>query len=87
MELAQEAVEMVMPSIESKQQHLKLEFPKKDPVLRVDVDMIRRVMINLLENASKIHSSGWQLFPLAHNMLARQSKCESKMTDLGFLRR
>lgn len=52
-ELAQEAVDAVKPSMESKQQKLILGFPQEMPILLVDVDMIRRVLINLLENAVK----------------------------------
>lgn len=53
MDLAQEARETVMPSVEGKQQELELTITKKIPPLQVDVDMIRRVIINLLENANK----------------------------------
>jgi PAS domain S-box-containing protein len=57
-ELAQEARDTVASSIESKQQKLNMRFPRKVPPLHVDVDMIRRVMINLLENANKFTSMG-----------------------------
>lgn len=53
LDLAQEARETVMPSIEGKQQQLELTLAKRIPPLQVDVDMIRRVIINLLENANK----------------------------------
>ncbi len=57
-ELAQEAKETVFSSIESKQQKILMHFPKKVVTLHVDVDMIRRVMINLLENANKFTAMG-----------------------------
>ncbi len=52
-ELANEAYDAIQASMESKKQHLKINFTKKIPTTYVDEDMIRRVIINLLENASK----------------------------------
>ncbi len=57
-ELAQEASDTVTSSIESKQQRLVMQFPKKTTPLHIDIDMIRRVMINLLENANKFTPMG-----------------------------
>lgn len=48
-----DAVEIVRPLAESKQQVIRLDLPDKLPALIVDADMIRRVIINLLENAVK----------------------------------
>lgn len=52
-DLAREARETIIPGVEAKQQQLEMSFAKRLPALLVDVDMIRRVMINLLENANK----------------------------------
>ena len=52
-ELAKDASDAVIASLEGRRQVLKLEIPKKLPPVQVDIDMIRRVMINLLENAVK----------------------------------
>jgi two-component system, NtrC family, sensor histidine kinase KinB len=51
--LAEEAVETARPLTESRHQALTSHFPASLPSIWVDVDMIRRVLVNLLENASK----------------------------------
>jgi PAS domain S-box-containing protein len=51
--LAGEAIEAAHPMIENRRQFLKTNLHGKLPFVWVDVDMIRRVLINLLENASK----------------------------------
>jgi NtrC-family two-component system sensor histidine kinase KinB len=51
--LAGEAIEAAHPMIENRRQFLKTNFQGKLPSIWVDEDMIRRVLINLLENASK----------------------------------
>ncbi len=51
--LAREAMDAVLPLTESKQQRMTIHLPEGLPPLWVDADMIRRVLINLLENAAK----------------------------------
>jgi PAS domain S-box-containing protein len=51
--LTADALEAVRPVVESRHQTLMSRLPGKLPSVWVDVDMIRRVLINLLENASK----------------------------------
>jgi len=51
--LAEDAIETVRPMTDSRHQTLGQKFPANLPQLWVDVDMIRRVLINLIENASK----------------------------------
>jgi PAS domain S-box-containing protein len=51
--LAKEAVDTIYPMIESRQQILTNVIPQKMRAAWVDTDMIRRVLINILENASK----------------------------------
>jgi PAS domain S-box-containing protein len=51
--LAVDAVEAVSPVAETKNQIIKLSMPADTPSVLVDGDMIRRVLINLLENAVK----------------------------------
>lgn len=53
LELMDESIEVVKPNIETKEQLLLRNYPKSLPAVFVDVDMIKRVLINLLENASK----------------------------------
>ena len=49
----EDAIEAVHPMVESRHQTLTNRIPEKLPSIWVDVDMIRRVLINLMENASK----------------------------------
>jgi signal transduction histidine kinase len=51
--LAVEAVEAVSPVAETKNQIINLRIPADIPPVMVDADMIRRVIINLIENAVK----------------------------------
>jgi NtrC-family two-component system sensor histidine kinase KinB len=51
--LAGDAVDAVLPMVDSRHQTLINNLPEELPVVWVDVDMIRRVLINLMENASK----------------------------------
>jgi len=59
--LLQEALEVVKPNIDTKQQTTSLVLPKDPIFLYVDVDMIRRVIINLTENANKFTPNGGAL--------------------------
>lgn len=59
--LLAEAVEEVHPTAEAKGQLLRMELAPRLPSLEMDVDMIRRVLINLLENAIKYTRSGDQI--------------------------
>lgn len=52
-ELLQEAIKAMQPVFDHKEQELHLDLPQTIPQIKVDVDMIRRVLINLLDNASK----------------------------------
>ncbi|MEE9188915.1 MAG: GAF domain-containing protein [Anaerolineales bacterium] len=51
--LSVDAVEAVSPVAETKNQIIHLRMPTDTPPVMVDGDMIRRVLINLLENAVK----------------------------------
>ena len=51
--LIAEAADQVHPLAEGKAIHLRMDVPPRLPVLNLDVDMIRRVLINLMENAVK----------------------------------
>jgi PAS domain S-box-containing protein len=59
--LIEEAVEEVQPVAEAKEHSLSLNLPKKLPDMMFDVDMIRRVLINLLENAIRYTPAGGQI--------------------------
>jgi PAS domain S-box-containing protein len=51
--LAGDVMDAVLPMVESRHQTLTNSLAEKLPAVWVDVDMIRRVLINLIENASK----------------------------------
>jgi len=51
--LIQEALEVMQPSLEGKQLQVEVAAPVELPPIWVDADMIRRVLINLIENACK----------------------------------
>jgi len=51
--LVNEALQQVQPTAQGKGIELRNELPAWLPVVRVDADMIRRVIINLIENAVK----------------------------------
>ena len=52
-DLIEDAREVVLPALERRQVELKLDVDENLPVVFVDGDMIGRVLINLLDNASK----------------------------------
>ncbi|GAB4579278.1 MAG: GAF domain-containing protein [Anaerolineales bacterium] len=52
-EIINDAVDAVKPVAESKKQEVYTELPADLPTMNIDGDMIRRVIINLLENAIK----------------------------------
>jgi PAS domain S-box-containing protein len=56
--LAEDVIDAVRPIMVSRHQTLTDHFPEKLPPVWVDVDMIRRVLINLMENASKFTPPG-----------------------------
>jgi two-component system, NtrC family, sensor histidine kinase KinB len=51
--LVNEAVDAILPITNSKKQELNVEAAPELPMIWVDSDMIRRVLINLMENAAK----------------------------------
>jgi len=56
-----EAIEIIKPTAESKRQKINVVLQEPIPLLSVDSDMIRRVLINLLENAARYTSVGGTL--------------------------
>ncbi|MBI4927537.1 MAG: GAF domain-containing protein [Anaerolineae bacterium] len=48
-----EAVDAIQPVLESKGQNMKVDIENSLPAIPIDADMIRRVLINLLDNATK----------------------------------
>lgn len=60
-ELVNEVIDMVTPMTEVRHQVVTTEIAADLPPLWVDLDMVRRVMVNLLENASKYSPPGGKL--------------------------
>jgi two-component system, NtrC family, sensor histidine kinase KinB len=57
--LIKEAFELVQPTFHRRQAELTSDFPDDLPAVYVDADMIRRVFVNLLDNASKYTPEGF----------------------------
>lgn len=55
--LMDDAIEAILPIASSKNQRIEKKIPSMMPSIIVDEDMIRRVLINLVENASKYSPS------------------------------
>ncbi len=61
MELIQDAVRDVTPVTSGRHQELLSDLPAELPPIWVDEDMARRVLINLMENASKFSPAGGRI--------------------------
>jgi signal transduction histidine kinase len=59
--IVEDAFIAIQPMAENRRQSLVSVLPPRLPHVHVDTDMIRRVMINLLENASKYSPQGGQV--------------------------
>jgi PAS domain S-box-containing protein len=56
--LAGEVIESIRPMTRAKNIHVESDLSQEIPEILVDEDMIRRVMMNLIENASKFSPTG-----------------------------
>ena len=56
-----EAIKIVQPGLDSRNQKVKTNLSASQPMVWVDTDMILRVMINLLENAAKFSPVGGEI--------------------------
>ena len=59
--LVVDAVETILPALETKQQKIKMDLAQGLPSIWIDEDMIRRVLINLVENAAKFTPSNKEI--------------------------
>jgi signal transduction histidine kinase len=57
-DLVDDAVDAVKPAIEASNFTLEVKLPPSVPNVMVDTDLIKRVLINLLENAIKFSNTG-----------------------------
>jgi NtrC-family two-component system sensor histidine kinase KinB len=55
--LAMEAVDAVLPTAQTKKQEIDMQLSPDMPLVNVDAEMMKRVLINLLENAVKYSPS------------------------------
>jgi NtrC-family two-component system sensor histidine kinase KinB len=65
-DLIYEAVEAIVSTVNNKNQSISYKIGDNLPAVMVDQDMIRRVVTNLLENASKYSPSGCNIVIGAH---------------------
>jgi PAS domain S-box-containing protein len=56
--LIEQAIKDTTPAAEGRRQALRVDLPDRLPLLWVDADMCRRVLINLIENAVKFTPTG-----------------------------
>lgn len=61
LELIREAIKDVEPLSSGRRQTVEAHLPQELPLIWVDADMIRRVLINLLENSIKFTPAGGQV--------------------------
>ena len=78
--LAEEALEAVRMLAESKGQTLQFEAPASLPAIQADADMLRRVLINLLENAVKFTPEGGDIRVCVGR---RDDHLQVKISDTG----
>ncbi len=57
-DVIKDAVETIRPAAEASRFRLEFDLPEEPVELKMDVDMIRRVLVNLIENALKYSAEG-----------------------------
>ncbi len=73
--LVDDAVETTLPNILSKNQRISKQVAQGLPELCVDEDMIKRVLINLIENASKYSPSRSEILVTANHVSGSVEFC------------
>lgn len=59
--LVEDAVEAIEPIAKNKNQKIQVQIPENLPFLMIDKDMIRRVLINIIENGIKFTPPGGEI--------------------------
>jgi PAS domain S-box-containing protein len=59
--IVKESIDAILPVVENKQQSIQVNLAADLPLVWIDQDMIRRVLINLLDNATKFTPNGGKL--------------------------
>lgn len=81
--LLEEAQEIIEPTLERRRATLMLAIPDDVPPVYVDSDMIGRVFINLLDNASKYTPEGKELTVTAQPTEAPNGTIQISVSDQG----
>lgn len=81
--LLQNAQEIIEPTLERRRATLRLAIPDDVPPVYVDSDMIGRVFINLLDNASKYTPEGKQLTVRVHPPDRQNGTIQVSVSDQG----
>jgi signal transduction histidine kinase len=83
LDLVEDAREIIEPTLERRHATLVTEHPEEMPAVYVDADMIRRVFINLLDNASKYTPEGKQVTVQIAEPAEGDARIQVSISDQG----
>ncbi|MEO0351846.1 MAG: ATP-binding protein, partial [Cyanobacteria bacterium P01_A01_bin.15] len=79
--LCQEVVESLHTKVENKEQVIHLDIPKDLPLVHADINQVRRVIVNLLDNAVKYTPMGGKVMITALHRTTQ--KVQVSVQDTG----